>query len=105
MKSTAPIPVLTAYTAPVARCLEEAGIPVRLVGDTVGRVEMGFDSTRQVTLAHMEYHIGAVRRGAPNTPIIGDLPYHSDPDPEAALISAKRLRDAEADSIKLEGPK
>jgi 3-methyl-2-oxobutanoate hydroxymethyltransferase len=105
MKSVKPIPMLTAYTAPVARSLEKAGIPVILVGDTVGMVEMGFDSTRHVTIEHMQYHIGAVRRGAPNTHIIGDLPYNSDRDPATALNNAKLLLDAGADSIKLEGPK
>src|SRR5690625_4964882 len=105
MKSIAQIPMLTAYTTPVARSLEKAGIPVLLVGDTVGMVEMGFDSTRHVTLEHMEYHIGAVRRGAPKTHIIGDLPYNSDRDPDTALVSARRLLDAGADSVKLEGPK
>lgn len=105
MKSTTPIPMLTAYTAPIARSLEKVGIPVLLVGDSVGMVEMGFDSTRHVTLEHMEYHVGAVRRGAPNTHIIGDLPYDSDRDPETALRSAQRLLEAGADSVKLEGPK
>ncbi len=104
-KGNDPITMLTAYTCPVARGLERAGIPVILVGDTVGMVEMGFDSTRQVTLEHMEYHIGAVRRGAPNTHIVGDLPYQTDRDPDTALASAKRLRAAGADSIKLEGDK
>ena len=97
--------MLTAYTTPVAYSLEKAGIPVLLVGDTVGMVEMGFDSTRYVTLEHMEYHIGAVRRGAPNTHVIGDLPFNSDANPEVALSSAKRLLAAGADSVKLEGPK
>lgn len=105
MKSATPVAMLTAYTTPVARSLEKAGVPVLLVGDTVGMVEMGFDSTRHVTLEHMEYHIGAVRRGAPETHIIGDLPYDSDRDPATALGSARRLLEAGADSIKLEGPK
>ncbi|MGX2040792.1 3-methyl-2-oxobutanoate hydroxymethyltransferase [Methylocaldum sp. MU1018] len=105
MKSVKAIPMLTAYTFPVARSLEKAGIPVILVGDTVGMVEMGFDSTCHVTIEHMQYHIGAVRRGAPNTHLIGDLPYNSDRDPATALDSARRLLDAGADSIKLEGPK
>lgn len=105
MKGNQPIPVLTAYTCPVARALERAGIPVILVGDTVGMVEMGFDSTRDVTIEHMEYHVGAVRRGAPNTHIIGDLPYQTDSNPDIALCSARRLLAAGADSIKLEGPK
>jgi len=61
MKGVTPIPMLTAYTAPVARCLEKAGVPAILVGDTVGMVEMGFASTREVTLDHMTYHVGAAR--------------------------------------------
>ncbi|WP_193166169.1 3-methyl-2-oxobutanoate hydroxymethyltransferase [Microbulbifer hainanensis] len=105
MKGQRPIPMLTAYTCPVARAVEQAGIPIILVGDTVGMVEMGFDSTRDVTIEHMEYHVGAVRRGAPNTHIIGDLPYRTDRNPDIALESAHRLLRAGADSIKLEGAK
>jgi 3-methyl-2-oxobutanoate hydroxymethyltransferase len=105
MKGVKPISMLTAYTCPVAKSIEEAGIPVILVGDTVGMVEMGFDSTRDVTIEHMEYHIGAVRRGAKNTHIIGDLPYGADKNPATALANAKRLIGAGADSVKLEGPK
>lgn len=105
LKAVTPIAMLTAYTTPIARCVEKAGVPVILVGDTVGMVEMGFDSTRHVTLDHMRYHIGAVRRGAGNTHIIGDLPYNSDSDPDTALRSAKFLLEAGADSVKLEGPK
>jgi 3-methyl-2-oxobutanoate hydroxymethyltransferase len=105
MKSATPIAMLTAYTAPVARCLEKAGIPVILVGDSVGTAEMGFDSTRHVTLEHMQYHVGAVRRGAGDTHIVGDFPYGSDADPDTALRSARLLIAAGADSVKLEGPK
>lgn len=105
LKGVKPIPMLTAYNCPVARSLEQAGIPVILVGDTVGMVEMGFESTRDVTIEHMEYHVGAVRRGAKNTHIIGDLPYETDKDPNTALENARRLIAAGADSIKLEGPK
>lgn len=97
--------MLTAYTCPVARSIEAAGVPIILVGDTVGMVEMGFDSTREVTIEHMCYHIGAVRRGAPETHIIGDLPYGTDADPRTALLHANKLIIAGADSIKLEGPK
>lgn len=104
-KGVKAIPMLTAYNSPVARALEQAGIPVILVGDTVGMVEMGFDSTRHVTVEHMEYHIGAVRRGAPGTHIIGDLPYLADADQQTAEVNAKRLLAAGADSVKLEGDK
>lgn len=105
MKGRTPLAMLTAYTAPVARCLERAGIPVILVGDTLGMVELGFDSTRPVTLAHMQEHIAAVRRGAPDTHVIGDLPYGSDADAATALASARLLLEAGADSVKLEGAK
>jgi 3-methyl-2-oxobutanoate hydroxymethyltransferase len=104
-KGREPIVMLTAYTCPIARCLENAGIDVILVGDTWGMVEMGFSSTRQVTMDQMCDHIGAVRRGAPNVHIIGDLPYGSDRDPEFALKNALRFIEAGADSVKLEGPK
>lgn len=104
MKARTPIAMLTAYTTPVARSLEKAGIPIILVGDTLGMVEMGFDSTRHTTLDHMCYHVGAVRRGAPQTHLIGDLPFDTYNDPEQALRSARALLDAGADSIKLEGP-
>jgi 3-methyl-2-oxobutanoate hydroxymethyltransferase len=104
MKSVTAIPMLTAYNTPVARSFEKVGLPVILVGDTVGMVEMGFDSTRHTTLAHMEYHIGAVRRGAPQTHIIGDLPFNTYTNPEIALASSKALLAAGADSVKLEGP-
>jgi 3-methyl-2-oxobutanoate hydroxymethyltransferase len=104
MKSVTPIPMLTAYTCPVARCLEKAGIPAILVGDTVGMVEMGFDSTRHVTIEHMQYHVAAVRRGAPQTHVIGDLQYNSYRDLPTALENALLLIDAGADSVKLEGP-
>ncbi|WP_028581586.1 3-methyl-2-oxobutanoate hydroxymethyltransferase [Desulfogranum japonicum] len=104
MKGSKTIPMLTAYTCPVARSIEEAQVPVILVGDTVGMVEMGFDSTRDVTIEHMEYHIGAVRRGAKSTHIIGDLPYGTDVNPETAYTNARRLIQAGADSVKLEGP-
>ncbi|HED14725.1 MAG TPA: 3-methyl-2-oxobutanoate hydroxymethyltransferase [Gammaproteobacteria bacterium] len=105
MKQLQPIAILTAYTCPVARCLEKAGIPAILVGDSVAMTEMGFSSTRQINMEHMVYHIGAVRRGAPNTHIIGDMPFDSDCDIRSATQNARRLLHAGADSIKLEGSK
>lgn len=105
MKGKRQIAMLTAYTTPIASCLERAAIPIILVGDTVGMVEMGFSTTRMVTLEHMYYHVGAVRRGAPHTHIIGDLPFGTYNERDTALLSAKKLLSAGADSIKLEGPK
>ncbi|BCE03183.1 3-methyl-2-oxobutanoate hydroxymethyltransferase [Marinicellulosiphila megalodicopiae] len=103
-KGQTPITMLTAYTTPVAKCLENAGIEIILVGDSLGMVEMGFESTQDVTMEHMEYHIGAVRRGAPNTHIIGDMPYKSTQTVEMSIQNAKRLIAAGADSVKIEGP-
>jgi 3-methyl-2-oxobutanoate hydroxymethyltransferase len=105
MKGQTLIPMLTAYTSPVARCLERAGIPVILVGDSVAMVELGLRTTREMTVEQMCYHTAAVRRGAPNTHIIGDLPYLADTDQDSALLSSRRLLGAGADSVKLEGPK
>jgi 3-methyl-2-oxobutanoate hydroxymethyltransferase len=105
LKGKQTIPMLTAYNYPVACSMEKAGLPVILVGDSVGMVEMGFSSTRDVTVEHIQYHIGAVRRGAPNTHIIGDMPYDSDNTKEAAYENAVLLIEAGADSVKLEGPK
>lgn len=97
--------MLTAYSCPIARCLQNAGIDVMLVGDSWGMVDMGFESTRQVTMEHMCDNIGAVRRGAPDTHVIGDMPYGSDADADLALRNATRFIEAGADSVKLEGPK
>jgi 3-methyl-2-oxobutanoate hydroxymethyltransferase len=105
MKGIEQIPMLTAYTSPIAQSLERAGVPVILVGDTVGMVEMGFDRTRHTTLEHMKYHVGAVRRGAPGTHVIGDLPFNSYLTPSVALESARVRVDAGADSVKHEGAK
>ena len=104
MKGIEPIAMLTAYTCPIARYLEKSGVPIILVGDTVGMVEMGVNSTCHVTMDHMQYHVAAVRRGAPHTHIIGDLPYQSYESPESALNNARLLVEAGADSVKLEGP-
>jgi 3-methyl-2-oxobutanoate hydroxymethyltransferase len=103
MKGKSPIAMLTAYNCPVARNLERSGIPVLLVGDSLAMVERGLKNTRSVTIEHMQYHVDAVRRGAPNTHIIGDLPYQTYETKEAALRNSRLLIDAGADSVKLEG--
>lgn len=104
LKGQQRIAMLTAYNCPIARSIEQAGIPVILVGDSVGMVEMGFSSTRDVTMQHMVYHIAAVRRGAPNTHIVGDLPHLSYENATDAVKNARDLVAAGADSVKLEGP-
>ncbi len=102
-RSGRPIAVLTAYDAPTAKALHEAGVDILLVGDSVGTNLLGYASEREVTLADMCHHLGAVRRGAPEAAIIGDLPYGTYESPEAAVASARRLCAAGADIVKLEG--
>ena len=76
------IAVLTGYDAPTAKAEEECGIDIILVGDSVGTNMLGYASERDVTLADMCHHVAAVRRGAPQTAIIGDLPFRSYDTPE-----------------------
>lgn len=97
--------VLTAYDVLFARILEEAGVDVILVGDSLGQVVLGHSSTLPVTLEDMIHHARAVRRGAPNTFLVVDLPFLSyQVSPEDALRSAGRiLKETGAESVKLEG--
>ncbi|MBK1826954.1 3-methyl-2-oxobutanoate hydroxymethyltransferase [Haloferula rosea] len=102
-KSGEPIAALTAYDYPTARLLDEAGVDLMLVGDSLGMVVLGFPDTTHVTLEHMLHHTAAVARAQPKALVLGDLPIDSYPDPATALESAKRLVAAGADAVKLEG--
>ena len=96
--------MLTAYDFPGARLAAEAGVDVILVGDSLGMVVLGYDSTVPVTMDDMVHHTRAARRGAPDTLLVGDLPFMSYATPEQALANAARLmKEAGADSVKLEG--
>ena len=97
------IPVLTAYSAAMSQYLESAQIPLILVGDSVAMVELGYGATRDIDMRVMCHHIGAVRRGAPETHIIGDMPYGSDTTVNQAVKNARMLIDAGANSVKIEG--
>jgi 3-methyl-2-oxobutanoate hydroxymethyltransferase len=97
------IVVLTAYDAPTARIEAAAGVDIILVGDSVGVNVLGYSHEREVTLKDMAHHIAAVRRGAPEVYIIGDLPYATYDTQEQAMASAKVLKDAGADCVKFEG--
>jgi len=100
------ITMLTAYDYPSANLLEKAGIDTILVGDSLGMVVLGYDSTVPVTMEEMLYHAKAVRRGAPNTFVIVDLPYLSYACSQDALLNAGRLiKEGRADAVKLEGGK
>ncbi len=100
-----PITWLTCYDYPTAYLQEPAGVDMILVGDSLGMTMLGYDSTLPVTMDDMIRHSAAVRRGAPNTWVVGDMPYMSyQPSNETAVRSAGRfMAEAGCDSIKLEG--
>ncbi len=95
--------VLTAYDYPTARLLDESGLDVILVGDSLGMVVLGFPDTTHVTMEHMLHHTAAVARGVQRALIIADLPIASYETPEQAQANARRLLAAGAHAVKLEG--
>ncbi len=97
------VAMLTAYDYPTARLLEESGVDVLLVGDSLGMVVLGFPDTTHVTLDHMAHHTRAVARGRSTIHVLADLPYATYSTPHTAVASAKVLIDAGADAVKLEG--
>jgi len=99
------IPMLTAYDYPTARLIEEAGIPIILVGDSLGMVVLGYDSTIPVTLEDMIHHGKAVVRGTERAIVVVDLPFLSyQISTEEAMRNAGRLlKETGATAVKLEG--
>jgi 3-methyl-2-oxobutanoate hydroxymethyltransferase len=99
------IVMVTAYDYPFARLADQAGADILLVGDTLGMVVLGFDSTLPVTMEHMLHHTQAVSRAKPKAMVVGDLPFMSyQVSPEEALRNAGRmLQEAGAEAVKLEG--
>jgi 3-methyl-2-oxobutanoate hydroxymethyltransferase len=98
------LPMLTAYDHPTARILDEAGIPMLLVGDSLGQVLLGYDSTVRVTMTEMLHHTAAVVRGTKRALVIGDMPFLSYSTPDEAIENAGRfLREAGATAVKVEG--
>lgn len=100
-----PLTWLTAYDYPTAHFQEQAGVEMILVGDSLGMTMLGYDSTLPVTMEDMIRHTQAVRRGAPGTFLIGDMPYMSyQPGNEVAVRNAGRfMAEAGCDAVKLEG--
>jgi len=99
------IPMLTAYDYPTAKLVDEAGVPLILVGDTLGQVVLGYNSTIPVTMEDMIHHIKAVSRAVKNAIIIGDMPFMSyQIGTKQTLANAARfLQEGGAQAIKLEG--
>src|SRR6478609_4912116 len=97
------IAMLTAYDYPTARLLDEAGVDLLLVGDSVGMVVLGYPNTTHVTMEEMLHHTRAVARGAERAPILADLPIASYSTPEQAVANAWLLINAGAHGVKFEG--
>ena len=98
------IPMLTAYDYPTARILDDAGIPMILVGDSLGQVALGYETTVSVTMDQMLHHTRAVVRGTRRSLVIGDMPFLSYSSVDEALENAGRfLQEAGAQAVKVEG--
>lgn len=95
--------MIAAYDATFARLIDQAGIEIILVGDSLGMVLQGNDSTLPVTVEDIAYHTRCVSQGSENTLIIGDLPFGSYTTKELTLTNAVRLMQAGANMVKLEG--
>ena len=100
-----PISMVTAYDYPSARLAQEAGVDAILVGDSLGNVVLGYDTTLPVTLEDMIHHARAVRRGAPDTFVVVDMPFLTYRlGPESTLRNAGRLmQETGAQAVKMEG--
>ena len=100
-----PITVVTAYDFPTARLADEAGVEMLLVGDSVGTVVLGYDTTLPVTVEDILHHTRAVVRAAPSALVIADMPFMSyQVSVEQAVLNAGRLiKEGGADAVKLEG--
>ena len=94
---------LTAYDFPTARLLDDCGLDFLLVGDSLGMVVLGHPDTTRVTMDDMIHHTRAVARGVEKTLVVADLPAGSCSTPDLALDNARRLVDAGADLVKIEG--
>jgi 3-methyl-2-oxobutanoate hydroxymethyltransferase len=102
-KNKGKIIMLTAYDYQMAKILDGIGIDLILVGDSLGMVVQGYDTTKSVTMADMIYHTKNVTRGAKKTPIIGDMPINSCNNAEDGLANARKFLEAGAYGVKIEG--
>jgi len=103
MKGAQKIASLTAYDYPMAKLLDEIGIPLILVGDSLGMVVLGYPDTTHVTMEEMEHHVRAAARARPRALLAADLPYKSYETVKSAVTNAKRLVVAGAEAVKAEG--
>jgi 3-methyl-2-oxobutanoate hydroxymethyltransferase len=103
MKGRERIPALTAYDFTMARLLDGLGVPLLLVGDSVGMVVLGYPDTTHVTMDDMLHHVRAAARAKPRALLVADLPFNSCLTVESALANTRELMDAGAEAIKAEG--
>jgi 3-methyl-2-oxobutanoate hydroxymethyltransferase len=105
MEQGTQLTMLTCYDYPTGYFMEQAGVDILLVGDSLGMTILGYDSTLPVTMDIMIAHAQAVRRGSPNAWLIGDMPYMTyQPSVETAIRQAGRfMAEAACDAVKLEG--
>jgi len=99
------IAALTAYDFPMTKLLDEAGVPIIFVGDSLGMVVLGYPDTTHVTMAEMEHHIRAAARAKPNALLGADLPFKSYETISDAVVNVKKLIAAGAEFVKAEGGK
>ena len=98
------IATITAYDYPTAALVDEAGIPLILVGDSLAQVVLGYDTTVRVSMEEMLHHTKAVVRGTRRAMIVGDMPFLSYASADDAVANAGRfLREAGAQAVKIEG--
>jgi 3-methyl-2-oxobutanoate hydroxymethyltransferase len=97
------IAALTAYDFPMAKLLDECGVPIIFVGDSLGMVALGYPDTTHVTTAEMEHHVRAAARAKPNALLGADLPFKSYETIESAVANSKKLIAAGAEFVKAEG--
>ena len=103
MKGREPIAALTAYDYPMARMLDDCGVPLLLVGDSLGMVVLGLPDTTGVTMDDMVHHTRAAARAQPRALLVADLPAGSCRSQADALANSRRLIDAGAEAVKAEG--
>src|SRR5215468_1041930 len=97
------IAALTAYDFPMTRLLDEVGVSLILVGDSLGMVVLGYPDTTHVTMEEMEHHVRAAARAKPGGLLVADMPHRSYQTVDDAVANAKRLTAAGAEAVKAEG--
>lgn len=102
-RNNVPIVMLTSYDYPTAVLEDECGVDIQLIGDSVGTNVLGYTDIAQVSVDDIVHHVAAVARGVTRSYVLADMPQGSCETPEAALHNARRMIEAGADGVKMEG--